>query len=147
MEKNEKKSLWLVENYKQYLCNLYPEFFDLVDEDRSWYESMKYEFNEHSFFRNLTSFTKDLIKQQKYDDVKYLMKIAEILLEYGEKNDENLYNAVATCYIENLVNSAFNSPERVPFESFIPYLGPKAKEYCRYWDDFMGGPKTPGVYD
>ena len=144
MGNNIKDFQWLIDNYQSYLTKLYPELDELIIEDKNWTEENGYVFTEHSFFNNLTDYTKSLIEQKKSDDVKHLMEIAEILLEHGS---ENLYNAVATCYIENLVNSAFNSPDRVSFDSFIPYLGPKAKEYCRYWDEFMGGPKTPGVYD
>ena len=143
MKNNTKNSKLLIENYQYYLSGLYPELDELIREDKQWKLENGYKFTEHSFFSNLTDYTKDLIQQKKSDDVKHLMEIAEILLEYGS---ENLYNAVATCYIENLVNTAFNSPDRVSFDSFVPYLGPKSKEYCRYWDKFMGGPKTPGVY-
>lgn len=139
---------WLIKNYQQYLMENYPMLESTVNEVKVDYADMGVDYTVHSFFNDLTSYTKDLIKEKKVDDVKQLMEIAEILLEYGERNDENLYNAVATCYIENLVNTASHSEEKVvTYDTFVPYLGPKAKEYCRYWDDFMGGPKTPGVYD
>lgn len=137
-------SNWMIQNYQSCLMDLYPEFALIVQEEKQFYKDFNHDYTEHSFFRALTIFTKNLIKNKKSKDIKKLMEIAEILLEHGSVD---VQNAVATCYIENLVNAASNDEGKiVKYETFVPYLGPKAKEYCRAWDEFTGC-KTPGVYN
>jgi hypothetical protein len=139
---NQKDHTWLVNNYQTYLMELYPDFASIVRKEKQEYEDMKFEYTEHSFFNDLTGHTKKLIREERKDNIKELMGIAEILLEHGS---EDVKNAVATCYIENLVNTASDEKEKaVTYETFIPYLGPKSKEYCKAWDEFTGC-KTPGL--
>lgn len=50
-------------------------------------------------------------------------------------------NAACTCFLENILNRI---PGPTDPNSFVPYLGPKSKEFCRGWDEFTGV-KTSGL--
>jgi hypothetical protein len=59
---------------------------------------------------------------------------AEELLETGT---DEVKDAVATCFLENLVNKI--TPETAYTETFVSLLGPKSLQYCRDWNEFSGG--------
>ena len=67
------------------------------------------------------------------------------LLQFIEESlvseDEDLSNAVATCFLENLVqmNKYYNP------ESYFPYLGKKSRQYTKSWDEF-NGMRTKGLW-
>jgi hypothetical protein len=48
---------------------------------------------------------------------------------------EEVRDAAATCFLENLHNRV---PEKIDPQSFVPFLGPQSREYCRAWDQFCG---------
>ncbi|SMF48882.1 hypothetical protein SAMN02745866_03201 [Alteromonadaceae bacterium Bs31] len=50
-------------------------------------------------------------------------------------------NAACTCFLENILNRV---PGPIDPNSFVPYLGPNSKEFCRGWDKFTGV-KTNGL--
>ncbi|MBA2367846.1 MAG: hypothetical protein H0V82_02340 [Candidatus Protochlamydia sp.] len=72
--------------------------------------------------------------------IKEIFSYAEHLLTKG---DEDVQNAVCTCFLENLLNV---TPEQINPKNYIGFLGTKSKEYCRAWDEFTGI-KTEGLWD
>jgi hypothetical protein len=50
-------------------------------------------------------------------------------------------NAACTCFLENILNRI---PGPIDPNSFVQYLGPQSKEFCRGWDEFTGV-KTSGL--
>lgn len=74
-------------------------------------------------------------------DFKKVFLFIEKLMVEG---DQDVKDVAATCFLENLIN--FDSWGTVKASSFIPYLGPKSREYCIAWDEFTGV-KTEGLYD
>ena len=49
--------------------------------------------------------------------------------------DTEVGNAVATCFLENLLN---RTPDVIPPGRLVPLLGPRSREFCRAWDEFCG---------
>ena len=51
-------------------------------------------------------------------------------------DDEKAADAVATCFLENLINKSSHGE----FSSlkFVKLLGPESREYCKAWDEFTG---------
>lgn len=58
------------------------------------------------------------------------------------KGDESVKCAVATCVLENLINSA--SEGKINSNLFVNLLGQESKKFCKAWDKFTGI-KTPGL--
>ena len=71
-----------------------------------------------------------------------LRAIFEMIEDLMVRGDEEVKDAVATCFLENLQNS--ESAGRIKAESFVPLLGKESRAYCRAWDAFTGT-KTPGL--
>jgi hypothetical protein len=63
---------------------------------------------------------------------------AESLLADGS---DEVKDAVATCFLENIVNTI--GPDTGWRDLFAGLLGPKSRAYCNDWDAFTGG--TPGA--
>jgi hypothetical protein len=59
-----------------------------------------------------------------------------------EEGDSNVKDAIATCFLENLLNAV--SDEIIKLESFVQYLGENSKEFCKSWD-LLTGVNTPGL--
>jgi hypothetical protein len=59
---------------------------------------------------------------------------AEELLETGT---DEVKDAIATCFLENLVNRI--TQETAYTQTFVSLLGPRSLEYCRAWNEFSGG--------
>jgi len=55
--------------------------------------------------------------------------------------DETLNNAVATCFLESLVQKSLQYKP----ENAFPFLGPESKAYCKAWEEF-NGMKTEGLW-
>ncbi len=75
----------------------------------------------------------DLIVEGDTSDVAAIFgAIEELLLE----GDAEVKDAVATCCLENLLNSV--SSGRIAAGTFVHLLGPQSRAYCRAWDEFTG---------
>ena len=96
------------------------------------------EITEHTIFLEYFHFISDNIDNLE-------VKQKELLFEYIEEsltsNDDNLSNAVATCFLENLAQMYIKYQP----ENYFPFLGEKSKVYSREWDKFNGR-KTKGLY-
>ena len=86
----------------------------------------------------LSSFVIERLRQYEYDHMTEIFAMAEEFLVSGS---QELKDATATCFLENLLNA---TPERLNATSFVPLLGPVSQDYCHAWDTFTGV-KTPGI--
>jgi hypothetical protein len=90
-------------------------------------------------FTSLTEFVlDDLAKDHQYE----YKKLFGLIETYIDGDQEDLADAAATCFVDNLQNAS----SIVDPELWIPYAGQKTREYARAWDEFTGV-KTKGLYD
>lgn len=92
---------------------------------------------------NFLSFTTEHIKNNNQSLLKRIFQIIEELNLYG--NEEVQY-AASLIFFEGLTNTSGHNPETIPFERYVPLLGPKSKEICKEIDKYWGT-KTPGLWD
>jgi hypothetical protein len=85
-----------------------------------------------------TDYVSDLIEQGETKDLPRIFTFIEKLIVEG---DQDVKDAAATCFLENLINYSDNT---IPASSFVPLLGPKSRDYCKGWDEFTGV-KTEGL--
>jgi hypothetical protein len=83
----------------------------------------------------------DVLKDLSDEDRRRIFGLAERLMLEG---DEEVQNAAATCFLENLAHRVEGGI--LPTSSFGPYLGKESREYIRGYDEMMGS-KTPGLWD
>lgn len=84
-------------------------------------------------------FVEELILEGPESEVIRAFRLIEHFLTFG---DEDVDTAFTTCCLENMLNV---TPSKLPAERFVPFLGPKSREYCRAWDQFTGV-QTPGLW-
>lgn len=115
----------------------------------NFYVFMDYKDNQESLkicgvMNALTCYVEDMlntshITMEKQKEVEKIFLLIEFFLNEG---DQHVQNALATCFLENLINDA--SSGRIKPESFISLLGEQSKLYCKAWDGFTGV-KTKGL--
>jgi hypothetical protein len=76
------------------------------------------------------------IKGDNTGDLGGLFEVVERLLAQG---DDYVRDAVATCFVESLVNRV---PESISDEALAKLLGPRATEQAQAWNDFWGVKRT-----
>ena len=103
----------------------------------SWGDDLRGLCNELSA---LTDFVLDRVEADAMEDFPSLFDTVEMLMVDG---DSDVKDAVATCFLENLLNV---TPRCIPPERFVPLLGPESRAFCRAWDEFTGV-KTPGLWN
>src|SRR5690606_14154954 len=47
--------------------------------------------------------------------------------------DEEINNAVCTCFLENIMNRV---PEPIDPATLVHFLGPKSRDFCKAWDEW-----------
>jgi hypothetical protein len=72
------------------------------------------------------------IKTDNADGLADLFEVVEQLLARG---DDYVRDAVATCFVESLVNRV---PGSISDDALAKLLGPRATEQARAWNDFWG---------
>jgi hypothetical protein len=73
------------------------------------------------------------LQQSPTLEMPLVFDLMEHLLIHGEKSVQDV---VATCFLENLLNSA--SSGELDVMAFAPYVGEESRKYCQAWDDFTG---------
>jgi hypothetical protein len=66
------------------------------------------------------------------------VKLFELIEHFVYVGDSKVSNAACTCFIENLQNIASHNNNEFEYSHFVSLLGPKSREYAKYWDDFTG---------
>lgn len=92
---------------------------------------------DSSLFRGMNEFSDYAIEQlvqrpSNPANIEEIFQYIEFLMVNG---DEDTQTAVATCFLENILNV---TPSQIDPKCFLLYLGPQSKEYCRAWDSFTG---------
>ena len=93
----------------------------------------------------LTDYVASMLQNDREEKEEKELKEIFLLIEHlVEKGDKSVKSATTTNFLENLINISSHGD----FEpsTFIHYLGPKSKAYCKAWDEFTGV-KTPGLWD
>jgi hypothetical protein len=75
----------------------------------------------------------DLISGDRLDGLDVIFNLVEQLLLEG---DQELQDATATCFLENLLNAS--SSGKVDANKFADLLGTESRAYCRAWDRYTG---------
>lgn len=78
---------------------------------------------------------------EKKQEIKEIFSLIEFFIKEG---NQTVQDAAATCFLENLIN--YTSAGTLKPETFLCYLGPESKAYCKAWDEFTGV-KTEGLWD
>lgn len=94
--------------------------------------------SEHDVFLEFNQFIFPLLNSLSIPTKSKLFVYIENALN---SPDENLNNAVATCFLESLIQKY---PQYKP-ENALKFLGPKSKSYCKAWDEF-NNVKTEGLW-
>lgn len=113
-----------------YLLKITPDF------SHAWQDHLKYWEGENtSIWLDIGAFSDyviDAIIKMDDDQKTKLFNAVEELLIYG---DDDVQNAIATCFLENIVNA---SGETISSDVFVSFLGTSSREHCRAWDEYHG---------
>jgi hypothetical protein len=89
-------------------------------------------------FSPFSHYIADQLLQRKQTGLQMVFDFAEQCM----LGNEEISTAAATCFLENLINI---TPHQIDPATFIPFLGPESRAYCRAWDEFCGL-KTEGLW-
>jgi hypothetical protein len=89
---------------------------------------------------DMSAFSHYAIDLIEAGDTKELPRIFAYVERLMIEGDDNVQTAAATCFLENIVN------RDIPASAYAHFLGSESLDYCRGWDEFMGG-KTAGLHD
>jgi hypothetical protein len=118
----------------------FPGFKGAWQEHLDWWGGETRGFcNDMSAFSN---YVIDLLhKNKKNLEIKTIFLFIEELMTRGT---EEVQEATATCFLENLINAT--SWGTASAGSFVHLLGAESRKYCKAWDEFTGV-KTEGLWD
>ena len=74
----------------------------------------------------------DEIKFENCNEVEKIFSFVEFLMCNGDKS---VKNAIAICFLEDLLNQ---DPNEIQFVKFSQYLGKESIGYLRAWNEFHG---------
>jgi len=112
-----------------------PDFLEPLETHRATWDEPPGLCNE---LGQLVTFVVRKAQRGEHDQLAALFAAVERLLADGT---EDVKDAVATCFLESLVNVIASRPEP---EKVIARLGPLAKAHCRAWDAHTDT-RTPGL--
>ncbi|MCE5318951.1 MAG: hypothetical protein LLG04_16510 [Parachlamydia sp.] len=113
---------------------------DIHDEFDESYEPLPRK-SLHGEMAEFSDYVSELLqKDTESQYIKDIFNFMEFLLAEG---DDMVQNAVATCFLENILN---RTPEKIQPHTFVPFLGKQSREYCKAWDSFTGV-YTQGLWD
>ena len=122
-----------------YILTIEPNFEQFCEEQRKYWGMQ----STHRDMASFSIFIQERLKSGNYENTLTVFNTIESLLT-GTNADEEVKNAVCTSFLENLLH--YYSDGSIPSESFIPFLGPESREYCKSWEEFTGV-KTPGLWE
>lgn len=127
------------EGCMQLIFEKFPGFQSYWDIYKQWWGD-----DESGFHNDISEFShyiKDLLKEKKCnpEKLKEIFGFSEYLILNG---DDDVKNALCTCFLENILNQ---TPSEINPDQFVPYLGQESREYCKAWDEFTGV-KTEGLW-
>lgn len=121
-----------VKNFEVFI----PEFSDYWASEESAFNFGE-ESTVHGVFSDFSALVVERLEAGTLSHRRQLFSYIESVVAEGGESA----NAACTCFLENILNRA---PGPIDPDSFVPYLGPKSKEFCRGWDEFTGV-KTSGL--
>ena len=105
--------------------------------DERWQAHLCYWDDEEAGLCNdvaeFSRYVMDLVRTDELANLPAIFDLVERLMIDG---DNEVQDAVATCFLENLLNAA--AAERLDVNKFIHLLKPESRAYCRAWDEFTG---------
>ena len=114
------------------LVELCPDFKPTWDDERFMWAG---EGEAPSVYGVFSAFSHYVAERLEKRDVDGLAAVFDFAEKAVADSDEDLANAAATCFLENLINRV---PESIDPDLLVPLLGHESKEYCRAWDKFTG---------
>lgn len=121
----------------QLILSKVPEF------EPAWREHLDFWGQDEAGLSNdlaeFSSFLVENISSIAFDKKEEIFAFVETCVIEG---DEALKDAIATCFLENLLNAA--SGQKIAANSFVGFLGKESKAFCKAWDKFTGV-KTEGL--
>jgi hypothetical protein len=84
----------------------------------------------------LEGFVATRLRRDEYD---YLSEIFALIERYMLEGSQDVRDAAATCFLENLINQS-----GLDSTLWTSLLGKESRECCKAWDNFTGV-KTPGL--
>ena len=125
-----------VSEYVEKLKVFVPEFPDYWASEEAAF-NFGNESTVHGVFSDFSTLVVERLEAGPLSNGKQLFSFIEsVVAEGGDPA-----NAACTCFLENILNRI---PGPIDPNSFVSYLGPKSKEFCRAWDEFTGV-KTNGL--
>jgi hypothetical protein len=115
----------------EFILNNVPEFKNIWQKHHEeWAEENVGHCNDMYPF---VDFAVEYIQLRDSEMLKRIFAVAEHLLINGS---EEVKTAVATCFLESLINRA--STGKIDSNFFVKYLGENSKLHCKAWDEFSG---------
>lgn len=127
-----------------YLLRVEPDFLKTLEVLKSSWSLGNSKLTTGIQFIGFSRFVSERFISGSYPNAKKVFDSMEFLLE-DQNSDEKVRGLVTTCFLENMQNQSSNGAFSPAL--FVPLLGPKSREYCKAWDEFMGGYRTPGLWD
>lgn len=119
-----------VSEYVEKLKGFIPEFPDYWSS-----EDAAFNFGEdstvHGVFSDFSTLVVERLETGALSNGEQLFSFIEAVVAAGG----DPANAACTCFLENILNRV---PGSIDPSSFVGYLGPQSKEFCRGWDEFTG---------
>jgi hypothetical protein len=102
-----------------------PSFKEAWDDESSIWSEDDGTYTYHGLYAVLSHHVAKLLETQDTGRLGALFALVEETLT---GSNDQLSNATATCFLENLMNRV---PLHFAFETFEPMLGPASKEFCK----------------
>ncbi|BAZ14304.1 hypothetical protein NIES4071_61470 [Calothrix sp. NIES-4071] len=101
------------------------------NKEHNWWTTDDGNFTLYGLFAAFSHYILDCLIQDLYSETE-MIKVFNFIESKMIKEDFDVYNAVATCFLENLMNNRINITSS---NKFIPLLGANSREFCQAWDD------------
>ncbi len=121
-----------VNNFIIFLLGLDPDFERDCERYLNFTEGQE---TVHGIASTFSDFIGKKLRDNRYSKAQAVFNGIETLLAES-KGDENIKNALCTCFLENLLNRFTEEP--AVLDKFIPLLGPKSIKHSKAWDEFTG---------
>ncbi len=131
-------------NLINYILEIEPEFLKPLEDFKNSWSLDKSKLTTSIQFIQFSDFVSEKFRNGSYTNAKKVFEAIEFLLQ-NKNSDEKVQTLVTTCFLENMQNQSANGAFSANL--FVPLLGNKSKEYCKAWDEFIGGKKTLGLWE
>lgn len=117
----------------------FPDFNQAWQKHLEWWGD-----DDHGLCNDLSAFCNYVCALlQEKENEKHAKNIFLFIEQLMQEGEHDLQEAVATCFLESLINLASNG--HVSTSTFVHLLGNESREHCKAWDEFTGV-KTEGLW-